>query len=341
MNTTSLINLVEQFIEPNTLDKTTTVAEQKGGLFNDVYKISNHGKSWYIKQYMAQNSSKIFSPPKIAPTIRAKLAFEVQKGCYRLNKDIRTVPDVFLDENTNSLVIEGVLSPKDMVENMYKNTIDLAHISIIAKTIGRLHNQYHNDIKIIKDVIFLNEEFKDFKLQLQYYKIAEEIGGEYKGIIIGLAEKYKKQFITVLHGDLNSRNIIVNTDTNEIGIIDFEQSHIGNPVYDIAYFLCEVYISCLHFKNEKLLKDAIDTFLTAYIAENKKTDMNIYREDLKLHLAVQIIYRFLGLSRNSWTSYIELDSDKQIIINQAKKILLSKKEKYIDSILNQKLMIVT
>lgn len=332
-----IIEMVNKFISPDKLDNSVSIADQKGGLFNDVYRVDYYEKSYYIKQYLNQNSSGIFTPPKIEPAIRAKLAYEVHKACFALNKDVHTVPDVFIDTEQNILVIEGVNFPIVMIELITTNKIDLFHMQSIAKTIARLHAKYQNNREFINDRVFQNEEFRDFKLTLQYQNIAEELGGTYKGIITDLMERYKAQLITVLHGDLNSRNIVVNSKSNTLGIIDFEQSHVGNPIYDIAYFLCEIYISCMYFKKDQLLEDCVNTFLDTYLNHNKTFNFVDHIEELKLHLSVQIIYRFLGPSKNSWTFYIASEEDKKAIIDKAKEILLSKEEKYIDRFFNKQL----
>ena len=303
------------------------IEEQKGGLFNKVYKIEYGKKSWYIKRYLKQNTSSVFTPPKISPERRSKLAFEVQKECYCLNKIDRLVPNVFHDIETNTLIIEGMPNPMPMIDLIAINKITKNHGAYISKTIALLHKKFTRHL-YCSTAIYQNTEFRDFKLKLQYEEIANELGQEYSSIIINLLTQYKTELITVLHGDLNSRNIIVNGfKLSDLGIIDFEQSHIGNPIYDISYFLCEIYISCLYYNNINLLQEYVNTFLQTYTDINNTFSLKEYSKDLKLHLAVQIIYRFLGPSKKSWTFYVK---EKTSIINFAKKILSSNKEDYID-----------
>lgn len=319
---------------PNKIDnnKQISIGEQKGGLFNKVYKIEHADLTWYIKQYLDQNVSTIFSPPTISPQQRSKLAYVVQKECFEFNQDIKSVPEVLLDTNTNTLVIDGVSSPIVMIDLISTDCVKLEHLKAIAISIARLHGQLSTS-EYLTDPVFINKAFRDFKLKIQYYDIAEQLGGAYKAIITNLVQRYEQELITVLHGDLNSRNIIINETNDKIGIIDFEQSHVGNPIYDISYFLCEIYTSCLFFKQEQQLKDYVSTFLNTYIAYNDQFDLKEHAIDLKLHLALQIIYRFLGPSRASWTFYIQPEEEKQSILNYAKEILLSSNEPLIDQLL--------
>ena len=310
-------------------DQTTLKVEvQTGGLFNKVYKIEYGKQSWYIKQYLKQNTSSVFNPPKINPEKRSKLAFEVQKECYRLNKIDSPVPNVFHDIETNTLIIEGMPNPILMIDLISTNKLIKNHGASISKTIALLHKKFTRHV-YCSAPLYQNTEFRDFKLKLQYEEIANELGQGYYNIILDLVARYKAELITVLHGDLNSRNIIVNgIDSNKLGIIDFEQSHIGNPIYDISYFLCEIYISCLYYNNINLLQEYVNSFLQTYIDNNNTFSLKEYFKDLKLHLAVQIIYRFLGPSRKSWTFYVK---ESENIINFAKGILTTCHDSCIDN----------
>lgn len=312
-----------------------TIQEQKGGLFNDVYRITDGNKTWFAKQYLEQSTSSVFSPPKISPKLRSELAFEVQKKGYELTLDINSVPNVFLDKDSNTLFVRGVASPTDMIELISTCDFNISQGEVIAKSLGRLHQYYFNS-EVTESPLYLNTQFRDFKLEIQYVNIGKELGEPYNKIILDLLENYKSsvQLLTVLHGDINSRNIILSDSEDSIlGIIDFEQSHVGNPIYDISYFLCEVYISCLYFQKESLLEEFVHTFLEAYLAEATGFDLKAYAEELKLHLAIQLIYRFLGPSRNSWTFYID---EKEVIIEFGKEILISKKEPIIDKFTTKK-----
>lgn len=329
INNFDAIALLNKFIKTDKISNNVKISEQKGGLFNDVLKVEDEYKSWYLKKYLEQSASKIFSPPKISPEIRSQLAYFVQKECYHLNKDIKTVPDLFIDVDENILIIEGVLHPITMIDLISQNSFKIEHIELISKTIARLHAGFSGNSEICNDPIYRNQEFRDFKLKLQYQNMAEQLEEKCSNLIYHLLSTYKSQYFTVLHGDLNSRNIVVNSITQEVGIIDFEQSHVGNPIYDITYFLCEVYISCLNFENSELLFKSVEAFLKTYMEYNPDFEIINYLEEMKMHLAVQIIYRFLGPSRDSWTFYIN-ENRKNHIMNYAKEMLVTKNEKHID-----------
>lgn len=289
------------------------INEQKGGLFNKVYKITvNHSDTYYYKQYLDKEVSTIFTPPKIPSNKRAELAFIVHKKAEDFNIDINTVPNIFFDKESNTLIIRGIDNPIVMIDDISKNRVSLSHAKLIAKTISRLHKELATDNYRNND-LFLNEEFRDFKLKLQYYDLAEKFDKKIKDSIHELVEKYTRDRMCALHGDLNSRNIIINGNNNQkIGIIDFEQSHVGNPIYDISYFLCEIFISCVYFDKISLLKDYFSNFLKEYSLNNPNYNLSTHINDFKQHLAVQILYRFYGPSRDSWTFYVE-DENKLII----------------------------
>lgn len=323
---------IEQFLRKKVLnigdDDYIKIEEQKGGLFNKVLKVTHEDEIWFIKEYLDKNVSSVFSPPKISAQIRSELAYIVQNQSFLLCSVEKTVPKVHYYSERNTLFVEGVENPVDMINVISSGNIKLKHSEIIAKSISKLHNYYLNS-KECTNSLFLNSKFRDFKLELQYTQIASQLGGEYENIINKLSYRYKNQLNTVLHGDLNSRNIVINNNDDNIGIIDFEQSHIGNPIYDISYFLCEIYISCLFFKKIDFLKKYVFTFLNSY-TKHCEFELKEYSSDFKLHLAVQIIYRFIGPSKNSWTFYINNGSE---ILEFAKNILITNNEAIIDEYL--------
>lgn len=149
--------------------------------------------------------------------------------------------------------------------------------------------------------MYKNTVFRDHELGWQYTNIAKELNSPQREVIHRLLEDYQTQTYCVLHGDINSRNIIIPKHKNQTGvIIDFEQSHIGNPVYDLAYILCEFLISGLNHVNNSLLIDKeIQSAMLCYLEFFDIFLVDNFQKDIILHLLIQAIYRFLGLSKDS------------------------------------------
>ena len=69
-----------------------------------------------------------------------------------------------------------------------------------------------------------------------------------------------------MHGDFSPKNIMVSMD-DQIYILDFEVTHVGNPVFDLAFLIA--HLLCKFFRTEdrlqaKLLSNTANTFTAEY-----------------------------------------------------------------------------
>ncbi len=71
---------------------------------------------------------------------------------------------------------------------------------------------------------------------------------------------------TIVHGDFSPKNIMVSMD-DQVYILDFEVTHVGNPVFDIAFLVA--HLVCKFFRAEdrlqaKLLANTANSFIKEY-----------------------------------------------------------------------------
>ena len=291
-----------------------TVSVQKGGLLNHVLKIECGQRAWFLKQYLDKNVSSVFAPPPNPKADRAELAYQVQMMAHRYAPEL--VPQVWLDEVSFTLIVEGIANPRELIHYFAAGELRKPALVQMAQVLGHLHQQTFNR-PICAEPPYRNEAFRDYKLGLQYDQIAAQMDRVTAAAIRDLAARYREQQFCVLHGDPNSRNVILNQTTGRVGIIDFEQSHVGNPVYDLAYILSEVCISGLFFQRPDL-GEVVAAFLDEYLRVFKAAQaVPGFYADLAQHLAVQMIYRFLGPSKAAWTFYIPDSSDREAMVQAA------------------------
>ncbi len=125
-------------------------------------------------------------------------------------------------------------------------------------------------------------------------------------------DSYKTNHECVTYGDMNSRNILIARSDKLPYLIDFDQAHIGSPVYDLAYILSEFYVSAHFYKKPGIFSLMID-MLDVYFARTSSSRRDLIESQMSNHLAVQVIYRFNGPSRDSWTHYVDEESKPWII----------------------------
>lgn len=305
------------------------VYEQKGGLFNHVLRVEdpNSGRSWFLKQYLNKNVSAIFTPPKIPKEQRADLAFAVHElaRTFAEAAHLKTlsVPVIKKDADTTTLIIDGIQNPRELINDFVGGRPTVENLADLGIILGYLHRETYEKSEYIHDPLFKNEDFRDFKLGLQYDAIAqhEALNSQESQAVQQLCDIYKTQAHCVLHGDINSRNIILSGSPNHKGgVIDFEQSHVGHPAYDLSYILCESFISGLYHGSDSAMAEGMKACLENHFRVFDWSRLPNMEEEFGKHLALQSVYRFLGPSRNSWTHYIE-DEKKQPIIKLCLKML--------------------
>lgn len=292
-----------------------------GGLFNQVYRINDAQQTWYIKQYLDKPVSGIFSPPDIPASQRSELAFKVHALCRQMEGNEAHVPEIRQDKTTNTLVIAGIPNAKPLIEYLAAGKTPVTALLAVARVLARLHVATYNVRAYTEHPLFRNTTFRDYKLTLQYYELTRQLEPDLAAMVQQLADNYRTQSYCLLHGDINSRNIVLNEETEAIGMIDFEQAHIGHPVYDLAYLLSELLISQWYFGSD-VMQTTIKRMLELYFSINTAIVYAEIKTALNAHLAVQILYRFLGPSHKSWTFYIE-SPKRELLIEQAKALLRS------------------
>ena len=293
---------------------------QTGGLFNFLLRVETSTRTVYFKQYLDNVPNATYNPPKIAAKIRAQLAYDVQKIAANatLSKGLSVVPDlIFFDEELSAFLMTEASGKTTLIDFLSKGNIPDNFLSQLPVALACLHESTYG--KYGPDSIYGNQEFRDFKLNLQYDGIIPFLSSVEAKAVMDCKKLYQQKFECVTHGDINSRNILIG-DVN-IGIIDFEQSHLGSPSYDLSYILCELVISAYQFHKHEKLGLLITTFLDQYFNTFTSGDRSEIEREITKHLAIQTIYRFVGPSRSSWTFYVD-EKVKDVLINRCKKMLL-------------------
>ncbi|MCU4677554.1 aminoglycoside phosphotransferase family protein [Catenovulum sp. 2E275] len=300
------------------------VTVQDGGLFNSILKLNAGNRDYYFKQYLDGVHNETYSHiPNLPANVRMNLAVEVQQLANKIVRNLANVnvPDILhVDEVSNSFLMESAVSNDSFYSTLESGDLKFGPINSLAFFLASFHSSTFrsHDNKAESR----NRVFRDFKLKIQYEDIALLFDENTANKIIECVAAYKQTNDCILHGDLNSRNILTTND--EISVIDFEQSHTGSPVYDVAYILCEILISLYVYGRENITEylKSFYTIYTGLFPEFVKTNQS---QNLLCHLGVQVIYRFLGPSRNHWTAYVD-ESHKAELIELSQEMIHSESE---------------
>lgn len=292
-----ILKQVLGFTPPSEIN-TTPVA---GGLFNNVYKVSLPNGGVIIKEYVDKNVSSIFAPPQIPAVHRARIAYEVQELASEIHPE--SVPQVILDEKSNTLYIKEVLSATVLHQFLTGLEIVPDVINKILKFLASFHEKTLTKVQNLEPFFSRMTDFRDYKLKLQYLDLSSMVSEKIRPIILALHKNYPHGHSVILHGDPNSANILIDQDTNP-QFIDFEQSHLGHPYYDVTYILSEFFI--FDFVREGSEKAMLlqEGYLAQYKSFAGSLSKNLLDEIFWNHLFVQVLYRLFGPSRAKWSGHL-------------------------------------
>lgn len=295
-----------------------SVTRQTGGLFNFLLRVETGKGLFFFKQYLDGVPNATFKPPEIPASRRAELAYEVQREATEATASREDVvpPIVHFDRRRSAFLMRPANGERPLIELLSSGEIPEVAVTQLPRALGSLHQATYG--KHQPPSLYDNVRFRDFKLNLQYDDIAARLEPAESEAVLTCKKLYQNRQVCVTHGDPNSRNVVVGEKT--MGLFDFEQSHLGSPAYDIAYLLSEYFIAAETFGRRPEHVADINAFLDNYFevfTAEERTDVEL---ETTHHLAVQIIYRFWGPSRASWTFYVP-DADKERIVASARRIL--------------------
>lgn len=150
--------------------------------------------------------------------------------------------------------------------------------------------------------------FKAYKVDLQYVRLLEALPERLRPRARRFIDRYLATEQEPVHGDLNSRNLLVDGDTP--WAIDFEQGHVGAGLYDLACLASEYAIQALALHADPLAPAALAW--RHYAGARRLDDPPAQWRDLQVHLAFQVLYRLLGPSRQVWTGHLDEAAGRRV-----------------------------
>lgn len=258
-------------------------------------------QTYYFKQYCEFTNIPNYSPPRIPAEQRAQVAQIAQTAAAESFIDsYRLVPAVLARDDT-AFVMEAVPEADNLLGYLSSGQCPEAITTALPAALARFHNAARSAHYI--DTPLRDNRFRDYKVDLQYHNVAQSLIPE-KGQILGdFAEWYKQQQECIVHGDLNSKNVLI-TPGGTAHVIDFEQAHLGTPAYDLAFILSELFIAEVQHNQNPAFHNLSRVFAECYLGTLECYDRSMVAKEATLHLAAQIIYRFKGPSHKVWTSYV-------------------------------------
>jgi 5-methylthioribose kinase len=281
-----------------------------GGVSNVVLAITTKDKKMVLKQALAE---LMVAQKWEADQRRAIVEANAIALFHKLSPN--QVPNlVFLDPERFILILDRVpvgstVWKSDLLSGVINP--DVAHV--LGTTLAQWHNFGEKD-KAARMQFMEDSLFEQLRID-PFYRFVAAKNELLNPVITQLINELEGDKTTIVHGDFSPKNIMVGMD-DQVYILDFEVTHVGNPVFDLAFLLA--HLLCKRFRTdepleEKLLSAAAERFIFAY------EEIRPIASSLSLHTALIALARVEGKSPVNY-----LDTSKQSALVSYTKDILGK-----------------
>ncbi|MFM8672421.1 MAG: aminoglycoside phosphotransferase family protein [Candidatus Nanopelagicus sp.] len=255
--------VVEYLTSKNVIQKNDNpqVEVLTGGVSNVVIAITTANQKLVLKQALAELA---VSEKWEADQRRAIVEANAIELFNKLTPN--QVPKlIFLDSDRFILVLERVpvgstVWKSDLLAGVINPDIGLK----LGATLASWHNYGEKSaeakLKFMEDSLFEQLRIDPF------YRFVATKNPQIEVPIRKLINELEGDKTTVVHGDFSPKNIMVATN-DDIYILDFEVTHVGNPVFDLAFLTA--HLLCKFFRTNdrlhaKLLANTAISFMKEY-----------------------------------------------------------------------------
>ena len=211
---------------------------------------------------------------------------------------------VFLDPQRFILVLERVpvgstVWKSDLLAGVINPDIGGA----LGKTLASWHN--FGEITPSAKIKFMEDSlFEQLRID-PFYRFVAAKNPQIEVAIRKLINELEGDKTTIVHGDFSPKNIMVAMN-DDVYILDFEVTHVGNPVFDLAFLIA--HLVCKFFRAEdrlqaKLLANTANTFVKEY------EKLRAISPSVAKHAALIALARVEGKSP---VNYLSADQQKKL-----------------------------
>ncbi len=254
----------DYFIEhnPKFADDFITVDFIDIGNVNFIYKISTPKGIFYLKHGLSHERKKTIYTDYFELR-NDRLRKEVNSIKFlRENlpsfKEVFPIP-IYFNERDNIFIMGDIAEGRELLrDNLMGGVTDLNIVEFLAKLIAQQHNLSTTgmeDDTFFKDLLYFRTVLSAKELEADY---KQKVKDEYEGII----NEGHKYFV---NGDFSPKHIYYNKD--QVGICDLEFCCLGDPIYDIGFFLAHYKLASIinpkiTGKTEHIAKFFVKTYLS-------------------------------------------------------------------------------
>lgn len=305
-----------------------------GGLFNRVLRVTSPAGTHYLKRFTETALSGDFPPLPTRAAQRCLVACSwhdlASRACAMLPASRQlSVPALVAIQSEYDVIAMDAAAGTPLYDQLHaaaqggvgeESAIELP-LRSIARWLGRLHAL---PLQPRDALLAASRPFKAFKVELQYVRLVDGLPSHLHRAALAFIHDYLTLEAEPVHGDLNSRNVLIDTGREGAGaagasaasvaiavsVIDFEQGHFGEGSYDLAYLLSEYAIRALQQDRDPF--PLVARTWDHYGSTRLLPDPSAWQRRLHLHLAFQCLYRLLGPTRAVWTGHLDEAAGRRV-----------------------------
>lgn len=172
---------------------------------------------------------------------------------------------VFFDEENHVFCMTAVPLPHDNLRALILD--DRIEIALFQK-LGRLLGLFQEAGRKSDEarILFRRRDFfKDLRIE-PFYEFTSEQLPHSRAFYNSLIARTLDVSETISHGDYSPKNVLVKD--GDVVLLDFEVTHLGDPAFDIGFFLCQMLCFANHLKPHRIkIQQASNEFWKSYLSE--------------------------------------------------------------------------
>lgn len=287
----------------------------EGAMFNHVVRASAGAQTFYLKRLSDRPVLASLPPMPTSAAQRFEVALAWHALCARAAMLVGgvTVPAIAaVDLHHQVIAMEAVRGESLHARLLEPAPLPLAHVLPVVDWLACLHGL---DLQPRPNLLEASVPFKAYKVSLQYFGVVDHLPPPLRARVQVLARDYLASDAEPVHGDLNTRNVLYAEGV--AGVIDFEQGHFGDGVYDLAYLMSEFVIGSVRDAQDPAVAIALawgryasgrrwcpGTESAAQDGAGRGVAKGLRYAHYRAHLAIQTLYRLTGPSRHIWTGHL-------------------------------------
>lgn len=288
-------------------NKPTGASQMGGGLMNEVWRIDGEPRA-VLKIYRDQSSK---NPSVELTTDRGRFEAAALR-LFESDDDIKAIghPDVFVprllywNPAGTYLAMTHLEHETDLGVALKHGTAGEAHMIRLATWLAGIHRQTRHRVELLRR--FKNDSVQRTRLRIQYATIEDVLQEAEIEIEPALLREAGRRALALgrtllepgdclIMGDLWPRSVLVRG--KNLGVVDWEFSHYGRPLQDVAHFVAHLWLLADTTEDATAkvrLNQARAAFVDAYFRAADDRFEGDELENANVHAGSEIVMRTYG-----------------------------------------------